>query len=62
MKNNPSRKISRLQFRNLLNSTWAKAANIENGINGFKASGIIPLNHDMIRLCLTEEIKIQKLN
>lgn len=60
MKNHPSRKISRLQFGNLLNTAWAKSAIIGNGVNGFKASGIIPLNPDAIPdyAYLLEEIEV----
>lgn len=46
MVNHPSRKINRLQFGKLLNTAWTKSASVENGVNGFKACGRIPINMD----------------
>lgn len=48
IRTHPSRKINRLQFSNLLNVAWSKSANVGNGVNGFKATGIIPFNRDAI--------------
>lgn len=48
MTNNPSRKITRLQFGTLLSSAWGKSANVDNGISGFKTCGIIPFELNAI--------------
>ncbi|KOC59386.1 Jerky protein homolog-like [Habropoda laboriosa] len=48
IKNNPSRKITRLQFGSLLNFAWTKSTTVQNGISGFKATGIIPLNRHAV--------------
>lgn len=48
MMNNPSRKITRLQFGTLLNSAWGKSANVDNGISGFRTCGIIPFEPNAI--------------
>ncbi|XP_039278770.1 uncharacterized protein LOC120350253 [Nilaparvata lugens] len=46
--NNPSRKITRLQFGTLLNIAWGKSANVDNGVSGFRTCGIIPLEAERI--------------
>ena len=48
LRNNPRRKISRLQFPLLLNSAWSKSATIQNCVSGFQACGIYPLNPSII--------------
>lgn len=48
MRNNPARKINRAVFGQLLGQAWNKAATVETGANGFKATGIHPLNRDAI--------------
>lgn len=48
MTNNPSRKITRLQFGTLLSLAWGKSANVDNGISGFRTCGIIPFEPDAI--------------
>lgn len=47
-KRNPTRRLNRLIFGKLLSEAWAKAATVKNGISGFRATGIIPLNPDVI--------------
>nr|XP_022906536.1 uncharacterized protein LOC111418265 [Onthophagus taurus] len=42
MINNPSRKITRLQFGTLLRLAWGKSANVDNGVSGFRTCGILP--------------------
>lgn len=48
LKANPSRKITRLIFGNLLGQAWGKSATVENGMSGFKATGIAPFNPEVI--------------
>jgi len=48
VQNNPGRKLSRLQFAQLLNIAWCKAATIKNGTSGFRTCGIYPFNPDKI--------------
>lgn len=44
LKTNPTRKLGRLQFGTLLGSAWGKSATVENGMSGFRATGIAPFN------------------
>lgn len=44
LKQNPSRRITRLSFGTLLNKAWGKAASAENAIAGFKVTGVYPFN------------------
>lgn len=46
--NRKERRITRLQFGELLNQSWGKAASIENATSGFKATGVFPLNPNAI--------------
>lgn len=48
VKANPTRKLSRLQFGRLLGFAWNKSASVENGIAGFRATGIAPYNPEII--------------
>lgn len=48
MKNNPSMRITRLQFGQLLGFAWSKSATVENALSGFNSTGIIPLNRFVI--------------
>lgn len=48
LKNHPTRKITRLQFGQLLNECWGKSATPENAVSAFKATGIYPFNPDAI--------------
>lgn len=48
MKQNPSRRITRLSFGMLLNNAWVKVASAENAIAGFKATGVVPFNPSAI--------------
>jgi len=48
LKNHPGRKLTRLQFGELLHETWSKSATPANAISGFKATGIYPFNPDAI--------------
>lgn len=45
---NPTRKISRLQFGQLLSQAWSKAATVENAVSAFRATGICPFNPEAI--------------
>lgn len=44
LKANPSRKITRIIFGNLLGQAWGKSATVENGMSCFRATGIAPFN------------------
>lgn len=44
IKNNPGRKITRLQFGKLLAEGWNKSATVNNATSAFKATGIVPFN------------------
>lgn len=48
MKINPSRKITRYQFGKLLGDSWSKSATVQNGISGFRATGISPFNPNIV--------------
>lgn len=48
MRNNADRKLTRYQFPSLINTAWSKAATVQNGVSGFKACGIYPLNESII--------------
>lgn len=48
LKANPSRKIGRLQFGQLLSEAWGKAASHKNAISGFEATGVYPFNPEEI--------------
>ncbi|KAB0799206.1 hypothetical protein PPYR_07086 [Photinus pyralis] len=48
VKTNADRRITRLVFGKLLNIAWGKAASVQNGTSGFKATGISPYNPDSI--------------
>lgn len=48
MKANPTRKITRLQFGELLASAWVKSATISNAVAAFKATDIVPFNPEAI--------------
>nr|CAI5827756.1 unnamed protein product [Callosobruchus analis] len=48
IKMNPNRKISRLVFGRLLTKAWVQAATTENAISGFRSTGIVPFNPDVI--------------
>lgn len=45
---NPKRKISRLQFGELLSCAWSKSATVDNAVSAFRATGICPLNPETI--------------
>lgn len=47
-RNHPDRKLGRLQFGELLQDCWGKAATPGNAVSGFKATGIYPFNPDAI--------------
>lgn len=42
--NHPGRRLTRLQVGKIIGSAWGKAANVETGVSGFRATGIFPLN------------------
>lgn len=44
LKRNPGRRLTRLQFGELLSTAWSKSATYENATAGFKATGIYPFN------------------
>lgn len=48
IKSNPTRKLTRFQFGKLLGSAWGKSATVENGMSGFRATGIAPFNPAII--------------
>ena len=47
-KQNVNRKVSRLQFGQLLSDAWGKSATPENAISGFRGTGIFPLNPNAV--------------
>lgn len=47
-KENVNRKVSSLQFGQLLSEGWGKPATAENAISGFRATGIFPLNPKVV--------------
>ncbi|KAI4459542.1 dde superfamily endonuclease [Holotrichia oblita] len=44
IKNNPGRKITRLQFGKLLAAAWKDSATVDNATSAFAATGIAPYN------------------
>lgn len=48
IKNNPDRKITRLQFGMLLSCAWNKSATVSNAVSAFKSTGITPLDPSII--------------
>ncbi|CAH1987731.1 unnamed protein product [Acanthoscelides obtectus] len=48
IKNNPTRRLTRLQFGELLASAWVKSATVSNAVAAFKATGIVPFNPEAI--------------
>lgn len=44
LKLNPGRRLTRLQFGELLSTAWSRAATYDNAVAGFKATGIYPFN------------------
>lgn len=47
-RSHPDRKLGRLQFGELLQECWGKAATPGNAVSGFKSTGIYPFNPDAI--------------
>lgn len=45
---NPGRKLSRLQFGQMLSEGWGKACTVSNAVAGFKATGIFPFQPSAI--------------
>lgn len=48
IRNNPSRKLGRIQFGGLLGKAWGKSANQNNGASGFRACGLFPPDRNAI--------------
>ena len=48
LRNHPGRRITVDQLGELFNVAYLKAATVENAISGFKCTGIIPLNPDVL--------------
>lgn len=48
LKTHVGRRITRYQFGELLTPSWGKAATTQNGSSGFKATGIMPFNREII--------------
>ena len=48
VKLHPGRRITRLQFGELICEAWGKAATTQNAVSGFKATGIFPFNPSAI--------------
>lgn len=48
MKTHPSQKISRLNFGQLLNDSWTKAATVNNAVSSFRSTEIVPFNPQII--------------
>lgn len=48
MFNNKERKIDRMNAGKLIGEAWKKASTVANGVSGFMATGIYPLNRNVI--------------
>ena len=48
LRNHPGRRITVDQLGELFNAAYLKAATVENAISGFKCTGIVPLNRDVL--------------
>lgn len=48
IRTNPGKRLNRLQFGNLLNSAWQRAATIQNAQSSFRATGIVPFDPSAI--------------
>ena len=48
LRNHPGRRITVDQLGELFNTVYVKATTVENAISGFKCTGIIPLNPDVL--------------
>lgn len=48
LKRNPGRRLTRLQFGELLSTAWSKAATFENATAGFRATGVYPFNRSAV--------------
>ncbi|XP_050298737.1 uncharacterized protein LOC126737743 isoform X3 [Anthonomus grandis grandis] len=48
IRTNPTRKINRLQFGQLLTKAWSKAATVENAVSAFRSTGVCPFNPSAI--------------
>lgn len=48
VRENPTRKITRLQLGKLLSVSWSKSATVDNAVSAFRATGICPLSIDAI--------------
>lgn len=48
LKHHDKRRITRYQFGELLSASWGKSATVQNGSSGFRATGILPFNRDII--------------
>ena len=48
LRHHPGRRITVDQLGGLFNAAYVKAATVENAISGFKCTGIIPLNPDVL--------------
>lgn len=46
--NHPGRRITRLQAGTIIGKAWGKAASVETGLSGFRATGISPLDPTVI--------------
>ncbi|KAJ8896553.1 hypothetical protein PR048_001897 [Dryococelus australis] len=44
----PGRTISRMQVDDLIGRTWNKAASVYTAVNGFRKTGMFPLDQDAI--------------
>ncbi|KAI4462668.1 hypothetical protein MML48_4g00001117 [Holotrichia oblita] len=65
LKRNPGRRITRLQFSELLSEAWGKSATPQNAISAFRATGIYPLNPSAIpdcAFCLAQDQVLSNAN
>lgn len=44
VRNHPGRQIGKLQFGELLNEAWGRAASVSTAVGGFRATGLYPVN------------------
>ena len=50
MDKNPGRVVTRLQFSGLFSKAWFKTISPETIINGFRKTGVCPLNKEAIEI------------
>lgn len=62
----PNRRITRMQFGELLSKAWAQSATAKNAVNGFRSTGVYPFNRKAIpdyafRMTQQEETNVEEI-